>query len=335
MGNKEYRIDLAILRLLAIVIVVFFHAYGMTYAKDHLPEDVSAMYRDRYELFNSTYLINIAMPLFTAISGFIFGRQLINNKYGSFWALVLNKFKRLMIPYLVFSVFFMFATNNVSFDPFIKFGYWHLWYLPMLFWCFIICYLLKKILFLRRCGLWLLILTLVLPLIIKKMPIMIGIQGIPKFLCWFILGVVISMYEKKMVNIIAKYHLIWVIIGLYLILSVFYPTMYGHTSIFGQITSLLSVVSLWYISYKIPWQRFGFTKCLLAVSTCSFGIYIFHNWIEVYMISTTAKRIFPIVEFAKAHIWLFPFLFSSVAFIISFILSWLFNKTRIGKFLIS
>lgn len=333
MGNKEYRIDLAILRLLAIVIVVFFHAYGMTYAKAHLPEDVAAMYRGRYELFNRAYLINIAMPLFTAISGFIFGRQLINGKYGSFWTLVLNKFKRLMIPYLVFSVFFMFTTNGFSFIPFIRCNYWHLWYLPMLFWCFIICYLLKNVLLLRG-DLFMLILAFVLSLLVDNFPAIVGIAEIPNYLCWFILGIVICRHETQILEIIAKYHIIWVMIAVYAVLSIFYPTLYGTQSVTGQIASLLAIISLWYISNKIPWKRYRFTKYLLAISACSFGIYIFHNWIEMYMLSTTAKRIFPIVEFAKAHIWLFPFIFSSVAFIISFILSWLLRRTRVGRFLI-
>lgn len=37
MIKSNLQLDIVILRLLAIIIVVFFHAYGMTYA-NHLPE---------------------------------------------------------------------------------------------------------------------------------------------------------------------------------------------------------------------------------------------------------------------------------------------------------
>lgn len=331
---KEYRFDIAILRLIAIAIVVFFHAYGMTYAKAHLPADISAMYRDKYEMFNQSYLINIAMPLFTVISGFLFGGQLMHNKYGSFWAMTFNKFKRLMIPYFVFTVFFMFATNNLSVEPFYKWSYWHLWYLPMLFWCFIICYSIKKVLFIRGGEFALLILAFALSLLIDKLPSIVGIAQLPNFLCWFMLGIVICRYEKRMFDIIAKYHLVWAMIAIYTVLSIYFPAKYGTETLAGECASLLAVLALWYISHLIPWQKFRITHLLMIVSSCSFGIYIFHNWIEVYMISSTAQRLFPIAAFAKAHIWLFPFLFSSAAFVISFVISWLLRKTRVGRFLI-
>lgn len=40
MIKSNLQLDIVILRLLAIIIVVFFHAYGMTYA-NHLPESVA------------------------------------------------------------------------------------------------------------------------------------------------------------------------------------------------------------------------------------------------------------------------------------------------------
>lgn len=73
--KKDFRYDIAILRLLCITTVVFFHAYGMTFV--HFSDTTNALYSDKYEMFNQTYLINIAMPMFIFISGFLFGGQLM------------------------------------------------------------------------------------------------------------------------------------------------------------------------------------------------------------------------------------------------------------------
>lgn len=48
MIKSNFRNDVALLRLLCIIVVVFFHAYGMTYA-NHLAPEVSNIYKSKYE----------------------------------------------------------------------------------------------------------------------------------------------------------------------------------------------------------------------------------------------------------------------------------------------
>ena len=65
-----------------------------------------------------------------------------------------------------------------------------------------------------------------------------------------------------------------------------------------------------------------------------FTSFIFHNWVEMFMISRTAQRLILLDYWAIEHTTLFPLLFSLMAFIISWGLTWLLLKTRFGKFLI-
>ena len=141
--GKPYRYDIAMLRLFCIVVVVFFHAYGMTYV--HFSDATNAIYSDKYALFNQTYLINLAMPLFIFISGFLFGGQLIRKQPISFTKMVKSKFMRLMVPFFVFAIFFMFTQNVASWKPLYQWTYSHLWFLPMLFWCVIVTYPIKSL----------------------------------------------------------------------------------------------------------------------------------------------------------------------------------------------
>lgn len=81
---------------------------------------------------------------FVFISGYIMGYQLIEKrKYDTRWSGVKNKFTRLVIPSLFFScIYFLLFMEYQSIPDTamtIVNGAGHLWYLPMLFWCFVFC----------------------------------------------------------------------------------------------------------------------------------------------------------------------------------------------------
>lgn len=332
--KNEYNYEIAIMRLISIVIVVFFHAYGMTYA-NHLPKDIAIIYKNQYELFNQSYLINIAMPLFTVISGYLLYGQLLKQRYSSFINLTWQKAKRLLIPYYFFTVIFMITTNNISLAPFYTGGYWHLWYLPMLFWCFIITYTLHNIVsYNKSTEICVLLLFFVLALINKFLPTFLGLYNVTKWYYWFYLGYIIKHYESHIFLTIKQYHLIYVGFVAYFITGVLLYSEYGNNTIHGMIASTIAIICIWYLVRLIHWKSLSISPLLISISSCSFGIYIFHNWIEMYMLSNTAQRIFPIVTWAENHIYLFPFAFASIAFIISWIITWQLLKCRIGKSLI-
>lgn len=62
---------ISILRSLSILVVVFFHVYQYMYVPAHFPETVQ-MYHDAYFWINQCVGINVAMPMFTLIAGFLF-----------------------------------------------------------------------------------------------------------------------------------------------------------------------------------------------------------------------------------------------------------------------
>ena len=73
---------------------------------------------------------------------------------------------------------------------------------------------------------------------------------------------------------------------------------------------------------------------LVWLSKYSFGIYIFHNWVGPYMISSTAKRIFLLEDLAANHVVLFPLMLTLSVICISWCLSWALMQTKVGRILI-
>ena len=118
---------ISILRILCILVVVFFHCYGMMYAESHFPETVS-MYRKLYFIPNQCMFVNAAMPLFVFISGYLFIYLLLLGKYPTWSNLLQKKSVRILSPYFVFGLIFMATTGNWHPLKLLYGTYWHLWF---------------------------------------------------------------------------------------------------------------------------------------------------------------------------------------------------------------
>ena len=334
--TSHYKADIAMLRLLAIIVVVAFHAYGMCYAEAHLPQPLPKVYQETYEWFNQYIPINVAIPLFVFVSGYLFGMQLQKGRYKSLWQVAKDKFLRLGVPYYFFMPIMMATYSGFKLEPYFTGGYWHLWFLPMLWWLFIVTYLLRPVILSGRTWMvsCLLLCSYIIAPLGKFLPHLFGLHYLNELLCYFVLGVIAVKNEKKLIGVIKNYNLFFPLFAIYLITIIWFPTEYGNDSVALLIGSTSAILVLWYLFHRITWNRFKYVPFLLSLSAYSYGIYIFHNWVEVYLISSTAQRLFPISAFAEHHIILFPMIFTLMAFVISFVLTKVLLMSKVGHFLL-
>lgn len=295
------------------------------------------MYSQIYEKFNQSLLICIAMPMFVFVSGFLFSYLLSLGKYSTWKELIRKKVQRILLPFFVFSWFFMITTGDWRpLDPIIQGTYWHLWCLPMLFWCFIIYYGLYRLGLMNK--LWLtiplLIITLGGVILPKFVPMYIGLHNIHKWFFWFYLGGLVCQYHNVICNVLSKYHLCFLLVSIYIIYAVVDIRAYGEDTWYATLGNASMVIALWYLSTQIDWTNQRISNCIISFSTYSFGIYIFHNWVELQLLSNTSKRIFHLDFLAANHEILFPIGFFLMALVISWILTRLLMMTKVGKFLI-
>lgn len=332
---KQRLDNLSIIRGISILVVVAFHAYGMMYV--HFDDATNKMYSDLYEQFNQSVLICIAMPMFVFVSGYLFQYLLALGKYPTWRQLVIKKAQRILLPFLVFSWIFMATTGNWRpLDPIIQGTYWHLWFLPMLFWCFIIYYgfhrlgLLKKIWF----TIPVFLISLLLVSAPKFVPMYIGLHNIHKWFFWFYLGGIVCQYKNLITTAFLRYHIYVLLIIVYLVYAFFDIRAYGEDTWYSTVGNASMVVALWYLSTMVEWSRLKVSKLIITFSTYSYGIYIFHNWVELQLLSRTSKKIFHLDALAANHDVLFPLCFFLVALVISWVLTKLLLMTKSGKFLI-
>lgn len=304
-------------------------------AKGHFP-NLCLRYESLYERYVSMGLINYAMPLFIFISGYLFSYLLGLHKYKIFTRFVWNKFKRLIIPFWLFCTMMMLTNNCFDIGNLLNGTFLHLWYLPMLFWCFIITYLLHKVDYHSLIKCLILVSTFFLMSTPKISPMIGGFYNIPKWFFWFYLGYCIFPLKEYVINIFKKYKLYYLLFIVYLIIQYSHEIEYGLNTPILDSARFCMVMLLWFLVNIISTHISDISKYkfVLEIDRCSYGIYIFHNWIQMYLISSTAQRLFPLERWAAEHTILFPLGFFLLSLGISYALTRLLLKTRVGRFLI-
>ena len=143
MAERKLLPNIIIIRLLLIFLLIVYHSF-IVYIEGIWPEP-----RNFKPIIFYWWIANFSysflLELFVFISGYLFAYQLIElKKIFTYKRILLNKFKRLIIPSIVFSLFYLFLISE---EPFSKSfickliaGAGHMWFLPMLFWCFIFGY---------------------------------------------------------------------------------------------------------------------------------------------------------------------------------------------------
>lgn len=140
--EQNYLYDIAFLRVLSTLLVVFVHAfyiYNYGFLKDF---NTTGLQIQRF--INLSVLGYFRMPIFCFISGYLLAFLYYEkNKYQNLPDFLKNKIKRLIIPYLVFAPMTFFTISYLTLDfQTLLYPIGHLWFLLMLFWSFIISRLL-------------------------------------------------------------------------------------------------------------------------------------------------------------------------------------------------
>lgn len=144
---KKILSEISFIRPILIVLLVTYHAFAPF--SDAWSHPVGFAESTAYRWLD--YVVySIMLESFVFISGYVYAYQIIvlGKKY-SLVGLVKKKFIRLIIPCLLFGILYqcLFSKNDNLKESFILLlsGTGHLWFLPMLFWCFLELWILLKI----------------------------------------------------------------------------------------------------------------------------------------------------------------------------------------------
>jgi hypothetical protein len=151
--------DVCYIRLFLIVVLIAYHAFCPYYGWAGTPFEGQAPNAAYH--FLDVLLYSVLLESFVFISGLIVGYKCRREEEAqsapgrlqalSFRALIVKRAQRLLIPSIIFSALYLFTLKDYAANSIVRniyliiSGYGHLWFLPMLFWCFVLLYLLERI----------------------------------------------------------------------------------------------------------------------------------------------------------------------------------------------
>lgn len=340
--KTQYLNEVIVIRPFAILFLVIFHTFCVyNHSWEPFPgfKDIS-LYQ-----WVARFSYSFMLEMFVFISGYIFAYQIVDlKKNTSMRSFICKKFKRLILPSLVFGIIyyllFYYDRGSLfclgSFLSKILNGIAHLWFLPMLFVCSVIGYGLSRI---NINDTSILLVLLLLSIVSWKVPF--HIMQIHK-VCYYVFfywgGYYVYKRKELFQSLISIKTLILLIV---FFLVSFLSTHYFRDSYFidsfylcslsrfGQIVyASLGILATYNIVMKYTHSvNYKTSEILRTLSKYCFGIYIYHQFILDYFYYHTSIPL-------QVGSYVVPIIGLMVTLIVSFALSVLSSYTKIGKFIL-
>lgn len=316
--NKIKYDELVLLRIVVIVLLVLYHSFCIYIKAWERPLGFIDIKAYSIICFSCKILL---LETFVFMSGFIFGHQLERGIITNLQQLVIGKLRRLWLPSVIFSVAYI-----LLFSPpitFIKFVYrsigatGHMWFLPMLFWCFIISYGISRIRINDKAILCILFLLTLMPYF--QLPFQIGRTF--QYIYYFYFGIVLVRYRTYLSQITVRP--IYIFMLLLLVLIFLFVNSYKVCAV---IAITLGVFLLYLLMLRIS-KTFKISYAMDRFSNMCFGIYLFQQFFLqlLYYHTSLPEMVGP---------YFLPWIGFIIAMSLSIICTYLLQNTKIGKSII-
>lgn len=317
--TKKRLNELDIVRVIATILVVVGHCTYVTIDTKYGGVDYQTFVGDSaiISLINNLTLIiyRFHMETFMLLSGFLFGIQIKSGKFANFGKVVSSKAKRLLIPYVCVTLLWSVPIKYISgyyaesksllkdifVGQLLSQGNSHLWFLPVLFFLFIIVYFVEKL----PKKIWKIAVFLVLYALKEYVGIVV-LSNIMKYLLWFYIGVISVEAYPKIKEFFSKKKLLWIESPvIFLGLCAVYGKADGFipsdnaviTAAFKLVMSVLmafsGVIMTWWISVIISEKLPLTNKFFSELSADSFGIYLYSDTLNYLILFVFFNKIFP------------------------------------------
>lgn len=297
LSEQIYMKRLNYLKAISLILVVIGHCTNM-YKGDWVFESQNSSHIYKWI---SIYVNTIHMQIFVFVSGVIYKYcKKRKEKYKNYKYLIVNKFKRLMVPYFIVGFIFVIPIsimvgiksysllyfNNIK--PFIL-GYnnGHLWFLMMLYTLFLIFFILEKCRITEK-ELILLIVLFLMQVFYSKITRVFLLNKAIYYMFFFFLGYVIFdkydiLYKFENVKTNKKIKFIVSIFVMnigFILLKEQLPQIKLITLIINNfindIIAILGIIQM-YMLVSIDYSRLYMRRFLEIINKYNFDIYLLHE----------------------------------------------------------
>ena len=301
-----------------MLLIVLYHCYCFTAGGWFFDDSVKHNYGLWFPMSVFT-----GLNLFVFISGYLYGYMVFSKgKYTQLWPFVLNKARRLLVPYLIWNVLIVLL---LPFHPSVKEfvltvlqkGHIHLWFLLMLFKIFLVISVLKPLW--MRTRLWHDICIVVGLLLINATHL--PLTGILSDLAIFYSGVVVTKHRENLPQNIHVWLLFLTSFAYVICFTVEIPIL-KHLVFILFAFSLLKKLDVLFEKYSFEETN----KFVGFLDRHSMGVYVLHHIVIFQILFYIPSS----HTFLNAHTTMGPLLFFILILTLSLALCWLIEKARLS-----
>ena len=343
---KERLAEINLLRPVTIVMLVLMHAFTMYAHNWSYPEGIHDV---RLYFWIQKYSFACMLEMFVFMSGYVFGFQWYGNrKVSSFIALAAGKARRLLLPSVVFSLIYIALFTGMFQDRLwlnivigALSGYGHLWFLPMLFWCFLAAWLLLK----TRLNDGLILCLLAVVSVLSWLPLPMQLGQTLYYLPFFYAGTAVFKHRTQLISWAERNKpfifgaLLFFVVAVFLftrnmeLLKGLYNNgasdsflLHAEATLCKLLYSSLGVAMFYLLALLFTQHHTLRPHWELRNKLC-FAVYIFQQFFLEWLYYHTS-----LPQYLGSY--LLPWAGFAAAMILSYALARLFLMTRTGKFLL-
>ena len=333
--RKRLLYEVSIIRPLVILLLVVMHSFTMYAGNWSLPdgiENVPAYF------WGVKLITGFRIEMIALIAGYVFAYQSVElHRRYDFKSFMNKKFKRLVVPGIIFSFVYYFCFHFPKPDIgslrwFIRLssGFGHLWFLPMLFWCFLLIWTIDR----YRLSSPFLFVTLALCSVFRLPDLPLGFSRVFHFAFYCYLGYILYTNKNK---ILEKYMhggyivLLWLLYITLVCVSVAlsrFDTGNLLNGVLNLFVACSGIMALYLLVCKcIDRPNFVIKGWVVRASSLCYGVYIYHQFFLMYLYyGSSLPQI--------AGTYLLPWIGMATSLCLSLLLTKLSLKTKVGRFLI-
>lgn len=334
--SKALLTDIAIMRPILILSIVIGHAFAIfTYSKAWpLPNGCTQI--DMLRWVNPVF-ISVALQAFVFVSGYLFAYKNNNASRIDILPFVFNKFKRIYLPSIIFSVIYIAIFGRENSNIWCQVynvvnGAGHLWFLPMLFWCYTFGAIIYKYI---KQPTWI-ILGLLLCLSVASIfvPNVLRISDAMHYFLYYAFGVYVFNCKEFLIDRVGKTRTLVPICFIVLMLCVakvvFAKMTYEQVPYLTLVRvginislGTIGTLTLWLLVNKLIRK---YPNIKIGRTDIWYGVYIYHQFIMMYLYYKT-----PIANYVGN---ILPVIGLFITIFLSYVLVAATLRTRVGRWLI-
>lgn len=338
--------EIVVIRPILVVLLVFYHAFAI-YGGAWEPIDGYPEIRVYWWFDWLSFAFMLEMFVF--ISGYVFGYQVRTKGEEKLNAKKLfpAKFKRLIMPCALFSLLYILLFGDIS-QPLrqtlygLVNGVAHMWFLPMLFWCFVGVWIIEKM-----------NLNPYVALILCFVISLISVNGLPLqlshtmyYMFFFYFGYALQRNNIELKKYYSTNNIIITIVS-FIVIFVYGTLLREHLVDFLSNPSLpiqmlkFMIGKFCMLAYSIAGivmlivlvgtiqknNREGCPRWIIEIGNLCFGVYLFQQFVLHALYYNT-----DLPQFLGVY-WL-PWVGFIIALICSLIISWMIRQTKVGRAII-